>query len=380
MNSILITNSGINSVSGGGVVSLNLLQALQAVSDVKLILSNQRFENDNYNGLPAFSINPLDFGYAPPWRTSPFLMDYIASLHLPDLTPTHMYSSGYAYDEPPIQLCITYSDPFGITVEKLKQKGVKVICDLAPHDIALSQEEHIKFTGQYNYPHLTNPKLLHAYLKHLRIANAVVTHSKKSSQYIKETAGLTELPTVIPHGCYIPETIPPFPDKFMPSYFGAIGHDKGVIYLINAIINCPPGMQLLIGGSMAQNFKVEDEFMHRFRITGFVENLYDFYKQASVYIQASVTEGFGLTVLDAASYGRPVICAEGAGVAELITDGREGFVVPIRDIQAISSKIQYYYDNPSEIRRMGQNARKLAERYSWTKIKEEYINLFQKVL
>jgi len=52
--------------------------------------------------------------------------------------------------------------------------------------------------------------------------------------------------------------------------------------------------------------KIEDKYTSRFKILGFVENLVDFYKQISVYIQPSITEGFGITPLEAMAYGRPV--------------------------------------------------------------------------
>ena len=100
--------------------------------------------------------------------------------------------------------------------------------------------------------------------------------------------------------------------------------------------------------------------------------LADFYKQISVYIQPSVIEGFGITPLEAMAFYRPVIVAEGAGVSELITDGKDGFVVPSRDIKAIEDKLTFFKENPNEIDRMGRNARKTAEKYTWEIIKKQY--------
>lgn len=74
--------------------------------------------------------------------------------------------------------------------------------------------------------------------------------------------------------------------------------------------------------------------------------------------------------------GTPVIVSEGVGAKDMVEDGRDGFIVPIRDPDAIIEKLQYFMDNPLEVRRMGHNARITAEKYSWSKIEKMYEALF----
>lgn len=371
VNSILLTNSGINKVSGGGLVSYNLAKALQSCSDLKLILSGQAFPDNKYEDIPAFSMNPISYGYAG-HDTNPFFMDYL-SFHL---LPKNQ-----------VDLVMTYGCPFGLTVEECKREfNAKVITDLAPHNIDVSRAEHMKFTGSYPYPHLTDELLWGLYSRHLRFADAVIVHSHSSAKYIKEKARINIDPIVIPHGCDIPDEIKPYPEKFTPGYLGVLGFDKGIQYLVNGWINMfaeNPSFkkhELLIAGQGSEGFKIQENYMHYFKVLGYIENLSDFYNSLSIYVQASVIEGFGLPVLETMAHGRPVICAEGAGVSELITDGKDGFVVPIRDIKAISDKIQYFFENPSEISRMGKNARETASRYSWDIIRKKYVEVYQELL
>jgi len=371
-NSMFITNSGIDQFSGGGIVSYNLIKALQQCSELKCILSNQKFKDNKYNGIPAFSLNHLDYGYTPPknqppWRPTPFFQDYIAYNHIPD---------------EPIELVQTYACPFGLTIEKLKKNNFcKIVADLAPHNIDISKEEHIRFTKEYPFPHLTDPWLLKLYMRHLCLADVVVVHSHSSADYIKKTADLKNDPVVIPHGCNLPTEIPVFPERFTPGYFGALGIDKGISYLIDGWLNCPlnKDLQLLIGGRGTEAFKIPEPYASRFKTIGGVAEISEFYKQISIYIQPSIQDGFGITPLEAMAYGRPVIVSNGAGVSELVTDGKDGFVVPMRDIKAIRDKIMYYYDNPSEIKRMGQEARKTAEKYTWKQVLGEYVDLWQRI-
>lgn len=362
MDSVLITNSGINKFSGGGIVSLNLLEVLRMVSHPALILCNEHFHG-GYEGINSQCLDPRQFGY-----DDPFFYDYFASSNI----------QGKDFG-----LAITYGCPFGETVRELKTNSFcKVICDLAPHNIKISQEEHLRLPPhQYPFPHLTNQYLLGLYLKQLRLADKVIVHSHSSAEYIMKEAGLAEKPLVIPHGCYPPDEIPETPTEFMPGYFGSLGKDKGIIYLINAIIssnNKEQRMELTIGGREAAGFNI-GEYQSYFHVLG-ETSLPEFYKQISVYVQPSVIEGFGITPLEAMAYYRPIIASEGAGMSELISDGKDGFVVPRRDSGAIAEKLQDFRDNPSEIDRMGRNARKTAERYTWDKIKKQYIEVANALL
>lgn len=364
MKSILITDSGINKTSGGGIVSLNLLEALQSCTTVEYVFSSQKFEYKkipSYN-IDAYSINPTHYGYQ---NNDPFLIDYLSFHFLKNMQ---------------VDLVQTYGCPFGLTVEETKRSfKSKVVCDLAPHNIDISREEHIQFAGSYPFPHLNDEMLWGLYSRHLRLADEIVVHSNVSAEYIQKKARLSHPPKVIPHGCYLPTSIPPYPEKFTPGYFGSCGFDKGIIYLVNAWLQCPYPDKLIIGGNEA-NLRLKDEYLQRFTITGYYENLSDFYKQISIYIQPSVVEGFGITPLEAMAYGRPVIVAKGAGMHELITDGKEGFIVPIREVKDIRDKIMYFHDNPGEIQRMGAEARKTAERYTWDIIKSKYASLYKEIL
>ena len=374
--SCFITNSGINQNTGGGIVGYNLLGALLKNTEVKYVFSTHKFANNSINfggkeatfpvyhapvlhSIPAYSINPADYNY----NADPFSMDYLAY----HILPTE-----------PIDIVQTYGCPFGLTVEELKRKGAKVVADVAPHNLEISQEEHLKLAGKYPYPHLTEEMLWGMYSRNLRLSDVVIVHSHSSAKYIQQKARLKDLPTVIPHGINLPETIPAYPEAFIPGYFGALGIDKGLSYLVRAwvqINNPVPKGELYAGGYGTEAFGQSSYC----KALGGFENTSDFYKQISIYIQPSVTEGFGITPLEAMAHGRPAIVTTGTGVADLITDGKDGFVIPIRDIEAIQGRIQYFMDNPAEIQRMGAEARKTAEKYTWDKIREKYVSIYNQL-
>lgn len=365
VNSIFITNSGISTGTGGGNVGYNIVEALHSCTEVKLILCNQRFPDNKYQNIDAFSINPGDYGYS---NVDPFFMDYMAYHHLP---------------EDPIELAMFYSDPFGLTAEKLKRDYFcKVVCDLAPHNIEISKEEHMKFIGKYPFPHLTNDYLWKLHSRHLRIADKVIVHSKKSAEYIKDKAELKETPVVIPHGCSLPIRIEPLPSRFTVGHLGG-GIDKGILYLLLAWKKLNPNnMDLLIAGSGTElwNKFIEDNKIPNVKVLGRIDDIDEFYNKCSIYVQSSVSEGFGIPCLESMAHGRPVIATNETGASDLIRDGETGFVIGIRDPDAIVEKLLYYINNIGEVERIGKNARRKAENYSWERIRQKYSETFRELL
>jgi len=55
---------------------------------------------------------------------------------------------------------------------------------------------------------------------------------------------------------------------------------------------------------------------------------------------------------------------------DIIKDGVEGFIVPIRDAEALAERIEWCYRNPDQLAEMGRAARKRAEELSWELYRE----------
>lgn len=352
--SIFCTNSTINLESGGGVVCYNIIQALKSATNLKTVLCASSVPL----GIQTERISPD--AYQQP--DTPFLYDYFASMKI----------------QADVDIAQFYGAPFGETARKLKP--AKIIADVAPHNIELSREEHQHLGLQFPYAHLNNPDLWKLYMAHVKTADTVVVHSRKSAEYIKQNLDLTNEVVVIPHGCQLPPKIDPIPHKFDVAYLGSFGPDKGLIYLIQAWsqLNLPESTLILAGGNKEAGMDLLGlaDARGKYHLTGYIENPSEIYAKCTVYIQPSVTEGFGLTCLEAMANGRPVIVTEGAGVSELVEDGRDGFVVPIRDSTVIADRIQWFRDNPDRLRIMGENARKKAEQFTWEKIRRKYEELY----
>jgi glycosyltransferase involved in cell wall biosynthesis len=81
----------------------------------------------------------------------------------------------------------------------------------------------------------------------------------------------------------------------------------------------------------------------------------------SVYVLPSYREGTPRTVLEAMAMGRPIITTDAPGCRETVIDGDNGFLVPVRSVDALVEAMQRFVQDPGLAARMGQRSRQLAE-------------------
>ena len=344
--SLYCTSDLIGTSTGGGIVTFNELEALKCVSDEVFILS-------------AKELSPSKFRQP----ESPFLYDYFA---LSQIKNKHF------------DLAHFYSGTFSNTISWLKSRGTKVCCTIAAHNRKVSIEEFGRLGLEYPFHHIKDDDLWSIYFEGCSLANVIIAPSKLSADFLR-AEGCKNV-VVIPHGYTMPDKVEPIPEKFDVAYLGVFGPDKGLVYLIQAwsMLNYNDSKLILAGRGTEQLEPMIRGLVNQgeFCLLGFVENRSEVFNAASVMIQPSVCEGFGIPVVEAMAHGRPVIATEGAGASELIDNGINGFVVPIRDPRAIADKIDYLKRNPNKVKEMGKNARRKSKDYTWDKIRRKYIEIF----
>ena len=85
------------------------------------------------------------------------------------------------------------------------------------------------------------------------------------------------------------------------------------------------------------------------------------YRQADLLVFPTLSDGMGLVMLEAMACGLPVIATGHSGAPEILREGIDGFIVPIRDAEKIAEKIEWLYQNPEECIEMGRSARQRVE-------------------
>lgn len=139
-----------------------------------------------------------------------------------------------------------------------------------------------------------------------------------------------------------------FPDLVLEFYGGDMGLEKNRVYR--------KGLE-----DSVRRLGLE----RRVRFGGFVDHTAEVLKGAFVGINFSRSESFSMTVLEAADAGLPVIATRSGGPQEIVEDGVTGFLVPVRDIPAMSAAIAALARDTARASAMGEAGRRLArQRFS----------------
>ena len=114
-------------------------------------------------------------------------------------------------------------------------------------------------------------------------------------------------------------------------------------------------------------------------MTGFREDIPGLFRELTLFLITSDTEGLGTTVIDALYNGLPVVATRAGGIPELVEQGREGLLCPIGDAQCLSAKIDQLLNDADLRKRLGANARKRAENFTFDKMGEGVMAIYRKV-
>jgi len=97
------------------------------------------------------------------------------------------------------------------------------------------------------------------------------------------------------------------------------------------------------------------------------EEVDSYYRAATVFVLPSVEgEGMPNVVLEAMAWGLPVVATDSGAVPSVVEDGITGYVIPMRDPEALAARVSDLLSDPGERERMGTAARAyVRENHSW---------------
>ncbi|KAK3323264.1 glycosyl transferase group 1 [Cercophora scortea] len=98
------------------------------------------------------------------------------------------------------------------------------------------------------------------------------------------------------------------------------------------------------------------------------EELATAYASADVFLHCSVTETFGLVVLESMASGVPVVARDEGGPSDIVQHGRSGYLVPPEDLDGFVEKVMLLAGDEPLRRSLGEAARRQAEGETWERI------------
>ncbi len=163
---------------------------------------------------------------------------------------------------------------------------------------------------------------------------------------------------------------------FRVLFVGRVWQRKGIKYLLDAFrrLSLKDAELILVGslGSSDGLAPYRNIFTHVHNVP--YAEVHRYFTSASIFVYPSLHEGSALAIYEALASGLPVITTPNAG--SVVREGKDGYIVPIRDTAALMDRIQRLYDDENLRQTMALNARARAEEYSWDK----YSNDLERIL
>lgn len=219
----------------------------------------------------------------------------------------------------------------------------------------------------------------------VQLADHIFVASSFTKQSLQDAGVSTDKISVVPYGAPTDYFYPrPKPDSdFRALYVGQVSPRKGIQYLLQAWqeLQLSAAELLLVGvNCFPQPWLSSYEKLFRHIPSVPHHDLNQYYSLASVFVFPSLVEGFGLVLLEAMACGIPVITTPHTAGPDILTDGVEGFIIPIRDVNALKEKLEWCYCHPTELAEMGRAARHRAEQLTWDLYRQRLANQVKAVL
>ncbi len=240
------------------------------------------------------------------------------------------------------------------------------------------------------FPFLKKISILKPVIKNLMgKADYIIANSQYTGELIRKWIGRTAL--ILPFGVKIREfayqenTMPPYHLLFV----GRLIERKGVQYLLHSlpqilsqtdvllhIVGEGPERAKLI--TLARHLKVDKKVIFHGKIKD--NQLHNLYRRCDLFILPSIydikgdTEGLGVVILEAMSYGKPVVATQVGGVVDIIKNGETGILVPQKDPGKLAEAVIWFLKNTEKRKQIARQG------YEWVKRKFSYEEVIRRLI
>ncbi|HEY3910506.1 MAG TPA: glycosyltransferase family 4 protein, partial [Stellaceae bacterium] len=207
--------------------------------------------------------------------------------------------------------------------------------------------------------------------------DAVIATSEIAAQFLRRPA------TVILHGIDVDLYRPPddrlgafaetgLPGKYGIGTFGRVRRQKGSDLFVEAMCRLlpqyPDFCAVVVGLTTVDNVPFVEGLKQQIAAAGLTERIRFlgelpidevplWYQRISIYVFASRVEGFGLTMLEAMAAGDAVVATRAGAAEMIISDGDDGVLAPVDDVDALVAALEPLMREPERIETMGRRAR-----------------------
>ena len=173
---------------------------------------------------------------------------------------------------------------------------------------------------------------------------------------------------VFPNAIDIPKKIKPDYSGQNLLFLGRLCKEKGINELLEAVKELKqefPDLQLYLGGVWVEEEleKKAEEYKKFVHYLGWVdaEKKEEYLQKCNMFVLPTYFEGLPMSLLEGMAYGCACVATEVGGIPQVMTDRKDGFMIPVKDVQALKNAIRELLGNLDLQKEIGMNARKTVE-------------------
>jgi len=275
-----------------------------------------------------------------------------------------------------------YEDGASIQFARARKLGIRCLYDLpigywrVNREISI-EEAQLKpgWSGTLNALADSDRKLARKDLE-ISLADTIFVASSYTRKTLQSYKGEAKKVVVIPYGTPPPvkqaREVTSSDKPLRVIYVGSLTQRKGIAYLAEAVQKLGSAVTLTLVGRKVGKSELLDKFCAESRWIESLPHAEILQEMSSndVLVFPSLFEGFGLVIGEALSRGLPVITTPRTGGPDLMRDGKDGFIVPIRDSDAIAERLMQLHEDRDLLHAMSESARERAGQMSWQSYKD----------
>ena len=348
-------------------------------------LKREGLPHSNVETFPWLHMSQMLVGrYFPGWRSAQSSLGYANTMAFDEWLERRIPQDG-------VDALIALSGAGLKPGRRLQQDGGIYICDRGSTHQRYQERivgEELRRWGMEPHVSVAQERLYAREVEIYETADAITVPSRFVARSFVESGIPREKVHVLPYGVRLEKFSPrgePAADTFEVLFVGQVGARKGVPYLLEAFAGLKhPRKRLRIVGGIQPGF---ERVLARLPkdLVEFLggqpqAKVAEYMSTSHVMVLPSIEEGLALVQGQALACGCPVLATPNSGSEDLYTDGREGFVVPVRDSNAILERLQQLADDPGLRQQMSEAALQRVQHLGgWSHYGDMWVELLERL-
>lgn len=246
----------------------------------------------------------------------------------------------------------------------------------------------LKIAQEHNH-HNNNKKYINKTLRCIKNIDYFLPVSQELTDFYKSKLQNSKTKCL-----YIPHSIDNFPEEVSNLQekniisVGRLAKEKGYLDLIDIFKivhqNNPDWVLNIVGDGIEkdaiENKIKENNLENSIILHGFKnkDELNELYKNSSIYVMTSYTESFGIVLVEAESFGLPILAFDSAqGAKEIIKDEANGYLIQNRNISEMADKIDNLINDEGLRHKLGAKGRELSQSYKKENVASKWFDLIE---